>query len=224
MSENPITPVAGPSGPSVPRDAGRGEEKRVAPPRNPGAALLSLATLGWLLAVGFAGGTAYFSLRFLDQKAEAGRYWEEAELAKLEARSLEHRLEAIQIIDNKRTGDLQKASDVAGVRIARLGLPKSKRRELSAVAVWNPANKEGVLLVERFPATEPTEDYQVWVSDPQKPEPFSAGVFAVGGDGAARVILRVEEPLPAASQFTIRRTRKGGSAKPDGAVVASGSF
>lgn len=225
MSDNPTPSVAGqPSTPVAREPAGSSAPLRAAAPAGPGAVLLSLATLGWLLAVGFAGGTAYFSLRYLDQKAEAARQWEEAELAKLEVRSLKNRLEAVQIIDDRRTSDLQKASDVAAVRLARLGAPKARKRELSALAVWNPDNKEGVLLVDRFPATEPTEDYQVWVADPQKPEPISAGIFGVGEDGSARVILRVEDPLPAATQFTIRRTRKGGSAKPDGVIIATGSF
>ncbi len=190
----------------------------------PGRGLLLLASLGWVFAVLFAGAAGYLGLRYLEQRAESGRNWEDAQLARLESRAAHNRLEAVNIVEGKRTTDLQRASDVSVLRIAGLGAPKTRRRDLTALVVWNTALGEGVVKVDRFPATEPTEDYQVWIVDPKHPAPLTAGVFSVGSDGVARALLRCEQPLSDEAEFVIRRTRKGGLARPDGAIVASGRF
>jgi hypothetical protein len=198
--------------------------QRPAASAGPGRGLLLLASLGWVFAVLFAGTAGYLGLRYLEQRAESGRNWEDAQLARLESKAAHNRLEAVNIVEGKRTTDLQRASDVSILRVAGLAAPKARRRDASAVVVWNSALGEGVVEVERFPATEPTEDYQVWILDPKQPDPLTAGVFSVGGDGVARALLRCEQPLSEEAEFVIRRTRKGGLARPDGAIVASGRF
>ena len=188
-----------------------------------GPARLTLWT-GWAAAACFALSTAYFGANYFTTRSQLSLASNDAELASADAQSLSQRLEAERILSSSYIASLQKSADVANLAIARLTAPSGDTSPAAAIAVWNPLSQQGILIVEKLPALAADQDYQLWISDPAHPDSVSAGVFTVTPDGAARVAFRPEKPAAAATAFTVRRERKGGSPKPEGPVVAIGTL
>lgn len=106
---------------------------------------------------------------------------------------------------------LQAQGDLARFKIATLVSLAGNSPEALAVAVWNPSAQEGVFKVEKMPLAGADHDYELWVIDSSQSKPVSAGVFAVGADGVARVQFRPESPVATAAKFAVSRERKGGA-------------
>jgi anti-sigma-K factor RskA len=79
----------------------------------------------------------------------------------------------------KLTNDLKTQGDLANLKITALASLLKNSPEAIAVAVWNPEKQEGVLKVDKLPALAADKDYQLWVVDPQYPNPVDGGVFTV---------------------------------------------
>ena len=92
-----------------------------------------------------------------------------------------------------------------------------------AVAVWNPDKQEGVLKVEKLPALATDQDYQLWVVDPQYPNPVDGGVFTVDAQtGEARFQFKSKQPVKSINAFAVTLERKGGVPKAEGPFVLLG--
>lgn len=184
----------------------------------------ALAWLGWAVAACFALSSAYLGMRIVTTRAELGAEKERAELASIELRSTQQKSEAERILATRQLADLQQASDLAQLKIAKLASLNGNSPEAVAIAVWNPLQQQGVLTVESLPRIQKDQDYQLWVIDPQYQSPVSGGVFNVDAKGTARINFRPDQPVTAATQFAISRERKGGSKKPEGQIVAAGAL
>jgi len=91
------------------------------------------------------------------------------------------------------------------------------------VAVWNPEKQEGMLKVEKLPALAANQDYQLWVVDPQYPNPVDGGVFTVDPEtGVANVQFKARQPVNAINAFAVTLERKGGVPKAEGPFVLLG--
>jgi anti-sigma-K factor RskA len=118
---------------------------------------------------------------------------------------------------------LKAQGDVANLKITTLASMLNNSPQALAVAVWNPANQEGVLTVEKLPALAADKDYQLWVMDPQYPAPIDGGVFTVDPrTGEARVKFWARQPVNAIAAFAVTVERKGGVAKSEGQPVLLG--
>jgi anti-sigma-K factor RskA len=92
-----------------------------------------------------------------------------------------------------------------------------------AVAVWDPGRQEGVLNVQNLPALATNQDYQLWLVDPQYPNPVDGGVFSVEpASGTARLQFKAKQPVGTVNAFAVTRERKGGVAKAQGPFVLLG--
>lgn len=201
---------------------GRPRRRKVSPKKV--VAFLFQPRVAWGVAATFAVFVATFQLRFQAARSETSMV--EAELASTagEVRALEQQLEAERILGAQQLADLRRAADIANVKIARLTLLAGNSPEAVALAVWNPLNQEGMLTVEKLPLLQRDQDYQLWVIDPQYPNPVNGGVFTVEDDGSARVRFRPDQPVAAATKFAISRERKGGVPKAEGPIVAAGAL
>ncbi len=121
------------------------------------------------------------------------------------------------------TADLKAQGDLARYQITALvsmleGAPKAV-----AAAVWDPARQEGVLKVDQLPALAPGKDYQLWVVDPQYPNPVDGGVFTVDPKtGAQKLSFKAKQPISAVAAFAVTLERKGGVPKAEGPFVLLG--
>jgi hypothetical protein len=221
----PLTRMSSSPDAPTPRSSYQAQSNADAPASvsSEGPARLTLWT-GWAAAACFALSTAYFGANYFTTRSQLSLASNDAELASADAQSLSQRLEAERILSSSYIASLQKSADVANLAIARLTAPSGDTSPAAAIAVWNPLSQQGILIVEKLPALAADQDYQLWISDPAHPDSVSAGVFTVTPDGAARVAFRPEKPAAAATAFTVRRERKGGSPKPEGPVVAIGTL
>jgi hypothetical protein len=184
----------------------------------------ALNWLGWAAAACLAISTLYLYSRYNTARSTLAELQLAAEAARnqlnAERSSFAQQTAALQA----EVAQLQKAGDIAQLKIAKLASLVGNSPEAVAIAVWNPLKHEGVLTVDNLPLIQQDQDYQLWVIDPNHPGgPVSAGVFAIDARGTAKVHFRPDLPVTAA-QFAISRERKGGSAKPEGAIVAAGAL
>jgi anti-sigma-K factor RskA len=179
---------------------------------------------GWAAAACFALLAAFFGARYFAARSSATLAVQEAELARLETRSLTQRLEAERILNARQIADLQKAGDVANLKIAKLADLLGNTPQAVAIAVWNPLSQEGMLTVEKLPVLQRDQDYQLWVIDPAYQDPVNGGVFTVDEKGVTRFAFRPDQPVTAATTFAITRERKGGVKKTQGPILAAGTL
>jgi anti-sigma-K factor RskA len=118
---------------------------------------------------------------------------------------------------------LRLQGDVANLKITTLASMLNNSPEALAVAVWNPANQEGILKVQKLPALAADRDYQLWVVDPQYQDPVDAGTFTVDPrTGEARVHFKTKQAIKAIAAYAITQERKGGVAKSAGPFLLLG--
>jgi anti-sigma-K factor RskA len=114
-------------------------------------------------------------------------------------------------------------SDLAQFKITTLASMLKNSPQALAVAVWNPATQQGVLQVDKLPALAADKDYQLWVVDPQYPNPVDGGVFTVNAQtGAAHVQFKAKQAVRAINAFAVTLERKGGVPKAEGPFVLLG--
>ena len=119
--------------------------------------------------------------------------------------------------------DLQTQGDLANFKITTLASLLKNSPQAVAVAVWNPAKQEGVLKVDKLPALAADKSYQLWVVDPQYPNPVDGGVFDVDAStGVASVKFTGKQPIAAVNAFAVTLERKGGVPKAEGPFVLLG--
>jgi anti-sigma-K factor RskA len=112
---------------------------------------------------------------------------------------------------------------LADYKIATLASLLGNSPQALAVAVWNPANQEGVLTVQKLPALAEDKDYQLWVVDPQYPIPVDGGVFRVDpATGEGRIHFHPNLPVKTVAKFAVSLERKGGVPKAEGPMVLIG--
>jgi anti-sigma-K factor RskA len=111
-------------------------------------------------------------------------------------------------------------ADLASFKISTLASLLGNSPQALAVAVWNPARQEGVLSVDKLPALAADQDYQLWIVDPQYPNPVDAGVFTVDpATGGAHITFKGNKPIRAVAKFAVSLERKGGVPKAEGPMV-----
>lgn len=119
--------------------------------------------------------------------------------------------------------DMRVQQDLANYKITILASIAKNSPEALAAAVWNPATQEGVLKVAKLPALLPSQDYQLWVVDPQYENPVDGGVFSVDPQsGENRITFKPNQPIKSVAAFAVTLERKGGVPKAEGPFVLLG--
>ena len=124
---------------------------------------------------------------------------------------------------NRQLAELRQRDALASVKIATLRAQVDTYARALAVVVWDASAQRGVLKLDNFPRPAPGKDYQLWVIDPQKPAPVSAGVVPVGPDGLARIAFAPTQPVGTGEKFAISVERAGGAPAPQGQIVVLGN-
>jgi anti-sigma-K factor RskA len=92
----------------------------------------------------------------------------------------------------------------------------------TAVVVWDKDKKDGVLQLDKLPPPAPGKDYQLWVIDPKKTQPVSAGILSVPKEGFIRTSFHPAAPVESAAAFAISVEKAGGAPKPEGQIILVG--
>lgn len=179
------------------------------------------ALLPWAVAACFAFASVWTWQLYRSSRTEVALLRSQQEIAEVALQTARNQLEAERLLDsraivrlNERIADLnlelKSQGDLAELKIAALASMLNNSPEALAVAVWNPAQQEGILNVEKLPALAAGQTYELWVIEDQK-APVSAGVFSLGGDGRGRVRFKPAVPIAEAAVFAVsRETDDGG--------------
>jgi len=119
-------------------------------------------------------------------------------------------------------GKLRHSEDLARLKVTALASLAGNTAEAKVIAVWDPEQQTGLLTMEKLPVIADTQDYQIWIVDPQYPNPVNGGVFHVGADGRVALPFRPDQPVVKAAAFAISLEKKGGVPKAEGPIVLLG--
>jgi anti-sigma-K factor RskA len=117
---------------------------------------------------------------------------------------------------------LRKSEDLARLKVSALASLAGNTKEAQVIAVWDPAQQTGLLTMEKLPAINENQDYQIWIVDPAYPNPVNGGIFHVSADGRIALPFKPDQPVTQAAAFAISLEKKGGVPKADGTIVLLG--
>jgi anti-sigma-K factor RskA len=111
---------------------------------------------------------------------------------------------------------------LAQLQIASLQAQVNAYAKASAIVVWNSQRQRGLLRLISVPAPAAGRDYQLWIIDPDKKTPVSAGIVTVGKEGVANVEFGPVQRVTAAVGFAVSVEKAGGSKTPQGQIILAG--
>jgi hypothetical protein len=185
-----------------------------------------LAWLPWIAAGGFALLAGLLSQAYFAARSEMIALREQGALAAIAGKGLQQRIEAERILSTRRLADLQAGLSEQGgldrLKIVPLVSARGLAAPALAIVLWNPVRQEGELVVANLPPPAPDKDYQLWIMDPQYPDPIGAGVLSVETTaGDVRLPFKPDRPVAAAARFAVSLERKGGVPRAEGPIVLS---
>ncbi|MDB6004602.1 MAG: hypothetical protein JWR15_1589 [Prosthecobacter sp.] len=118
--------------------------------------------------------------------------------------------------------ELKKQEAESQLQIATLQSKVWEYRRSEMLVVWDQKRSQGVVMLDKMPKVDSDKDYQLWVVDPTKPNPVSAGVVTVDAKGSAKATFKPIETVTGEAKFAISVEKKGGVPKSEGPVVLVG--
>ncbi|MFZ5494023.1 MAG: anti-sigma factor domain-containing protein [Verrucomicrobiota bacterium] len=119
---------------------------------------------------------------------------------------------------------LKRSEDLARLKVSALASLAGNTPEARAIAVWDPEQQAGLLTFEKLPAIAEHQDYQIWVIDPARQDPVSAGVFHVAEVGSVALPFWPDRPVTKAAAFAVSLEKKGGVPKAEGPILLLGNL
>ena len=117
---------------------------------------------------------------------------------------------------------LEQRNAFAQMQIATLASQLENAPNATAAVVWDGEKQQGVMKVSDVPANTADRDYQLWIVDPDYPQPVDAGTFHVANPGTTNFAFKPKAPIKSASAFAVSLERKGGVPKAEGPMVLVG--
>ncbi len=108
------------------------------------------------------------------------------------------------------------------LQIATLQSKVWEYRRSEMIVVWDGYKRQGVLMLDKMPRVDAGKDYQLWVVDPNKPDPVSAGVVTVDDKGVAKTAFKPVDAVGETVKFALSVEKKGGVPKNEGPIVLVG--
>lgn len=117
---------------------------------------------------------------------------------------------------------LKEQEQQSQLQIATLQSKVWEYRRSEMLVVWDQKRSQGVVVLDKMPKVESGKDYQLWVVDPAKSDPISAGVITVDSKGTLKTTFKPVEPVTGEAKFAISVEKKGGVPKAEGPVILVG--
>ena len=113
---------------------------------------------------------------------------------------------------------------LASARIAVVRPTADGPAQAIGAAVWVTLDQRGLMVLEGVQnVSNPiTQDYQLWLFEPNAPGPISAGTFQTDARGAVRFQFNAGANVKAVDRFAVSIEPKGGQPRPTGKVVLVG--
>ena len=117
---------------------------------------------------------------------------------------------------------LKEQEQQSQLQIAILQSKVWEYRKSEMLVVWDQKRSQGVVMLDKMPKVDPDKDYQLWVVDPSKPNPVSAGVVTVGTKGSVKTSFKPVEAVTGEAKFALSVEKKGGVPKSQGQLLMVG--
>jgi anti-sigma-K factor RskA len=180
----------------------------------------------WAAAAVFLFSTVWLARQTVTLRDANANLQTERQLAEVAYRMAQSRLDERTMVAEKMINDLGKklrrSEDLARLKITALASLAGNTKEAQVIAVWDPDQQAGLLASDKLPAIADTQDYQLWIVDPSRPNPVNGGVFHAAADGKVILPFWPDQPVTKATAFAISVERKGGVAKAEGPIVLLG--
>jgi len=117
---------------------------------------------------------------------------------------------------------LKQQEQQSQLQIATLQSKVWEYRKSEMLVVWDQKRSQGVVVLDKMPKVQSDQDYQLWVVDPSKPDPVSAGVVTVDAKGSVKASFKTVEAVTGEAKFALSIEKKGGVPKSEGQLLMVG--
>ena len=117
---------------------------------------------------------------------------------------------------------LKQQEQESKLQVATLQSKVWEYRRSEMLVVWDEKRSQGVVVLDKMPKVESDKDYQLWVVDPNKPNPVSAGVVTVDAKGSVKTSFKPVEAVTGEAKFALSVEKKGGVPKSEGQLLMVG--
>lgn len=117
---------------------------------------------------------------------------------------------------------LKQQDQESKLQVATLQSKVWEYRRSEMLVAWDQKRSQGVVMLDKMPKVDSDKDYQLWVVDPNKPNPVSAGVVAVDAKGSVKVSFKPVEAVTGEAKFVLSVEKKGGVPKSEGQLLMVG--
>jgi len=180
----------------------------------------------WAVAAGLALAATWLTSQNFSLRTENANLRTERQLAETAYKMAQNQLAERSLLAENMISDLgnklRKSEDLARLKVTALASLAGNTKEAQVIAVWDPERQAGLLTMDKLPATNDGEDYQIWVVDPAYKNPVNGGVFHVSSDGRIALPFKPDQPVAQAAAFAISLEKKGGVPKAEGPIVLLG--
>ena len=180
----------------------------------------------WAVAAALALAATWLGSRNFSLRAENENLRTERQLAETAYKIARNQLTERSLLAENMINDLgnklRKSEDLARLKVTALASLAGNTKQAQVIAVWDPEQQTGLLTMEKLPAIDDTQDYQIWIVDPAYANPVNGGVFHVAADGKVALPFKPDQPVTRAAAFAISLEKKGGVAKANGTIVLLG--
>jgi anti-sigma-K factor RskA len=115
--------------------------------------------------------------------------------------------------------ELREQDALSQMRIATLNSQAEAYAKVLAVIVWDEEKQRGIVKLDQLAQPAKDRDYQLWVIDPSRAAPVSAGVLSVNDSGLTQAAFQPSRTVRIASKFAVSIERKGGALAPEGPII-----
>ena len=147
-----------------------------------------------------------------DLKRRLGASEADATRLQHEKETLEEALRGVSLANNDRLNNAR----VGLLRPTAAGSP-----QMLGASVWLVVDQRGLVVLQNLPALPASQNYQLWLFDPNSPGPVSGGVFASEATGAVRHLFTCAVNVRTIERFAVSVEPKGGVPRPTGKFVLS---
>lgn len=161
-----------------------------------------LCKLGWIMVLALGLLTAFLAFRYFSLTSSVKFLTTDAELSRIEVKSLQQQLEAERILAARQIADDTIKGTPEPLIFVRLTAPDSSSPRMSALVAWRAASQTGVFFAEQIPLPAADKEYRLWI-ETNAHTPISAGEIKVATTGPTQIEFRINDPISPPTRFTI---------------------
>ena len=171
----------------------------------------------WAIAGCLAIALIWMAQRDATSRAEAALLRQQQAFADVGFENLIQQLEAERILSGRQLTMLQEQmkahTGLASLQLAVLRPTPNNSGDALAIALWDAAKQEGVMLVEKAPALPAGQRLELWlIEQKENAAPISGGVLKLSADSEARVRFKPTTAVSALKGFAMSREPRDSSA------------